>query len=954
MDFFLEAEIIAPPKPAVAPRAAIKMRDYQLRGVTAVLDSFKENQSALVVMPTGCGKTILFAEIIRRFHPGKSIVFAHREELIFQAHAKIAHVTGFAVGIEMADLYADINTLPAHRPDVIVSTIQTQCAGKNGGRMLRFDPHAYALLIIDEGHHCFPAGTMVGDARIESIRSGDVVPAFDHATQSTVAGIVNRVYRSKPETLVCIFFGDGSRLVCTDNHPIWSETRGRYVPAVSLDASDVVCKDASYEENQSRSPQKMYRMREAIHLDVRKENLLTTMRDAPAHHASHAGCGFAVRNMWLRCRLLWRGWANICKEKSGILFRELRKRVHGNHIVTHDGAHKSEVRIRPDETQEPDAQASVSRKGQQDVERTHVSCARRERRADRASEDSCRCAEHGNRTPRIDPACARSFSGDAKLLQSGHSRPIVEAGNRSGRQYPQAEAVAVFRQTQNRRVEFLGVDRVEVLESGRDGTFGGLCPDGCVYNIEVEGFHNYYANGILVHNCTSPTYRKILDYYKQNPRIKILGVTATPDRADEEALGQVYDDIAFDYEILDAIRDGWLVPIEQQMVEVAGLDFSACKTTAGDLNGADLAEVMEYEKNLHAIADPTIQIAGTRRTLVFAASVAHAERLCEIFNRHRDGCAEWICGKTDKDDRRETLANFAAGRTQFVVNVGCLTEGFDDPGVEVIAMARPTKSRSLYAQMAGRATRPLPGVVDGHERDQPDQRTAAIAASAKPSCLIIDFVGNSGRHKLMTTADILGGNVSDEAAERAAKEVREAGKAVRMADALEKAETDIKAETEARKAAEEKRRERLKAKATYTTRHVNPFDVFGLTPQKTRPFDRGRQLSEKQAAILLKMGLDPAEMEYGHAKQILDAQFARWAKKLCTFKQAATLKKHGFGTDVSMSEASDIIDRIAKSGWKLRGDSTPPTAPAPVPVPVATEPADSIPMDFPGEGGTTW
>ena len=106
------------------------------------------------------------------------------------------------------------------------------------------------------------------------------------------------------------------------------------------------------------------------------------------------------------------------------------------------------------------------------------------------------------------------------------------------------------------------------------------------------------------------------------------------------------------------------------------------------------------------IADPVIEISNNRRSLVFAASVAQAERMSNILNRHKPGSSAWVCGKTDKEERRNMLRDFAAGKLQYVVNVGCLTEGFDDPGVELIFMARPTKSRSLYAQMAGRAMRP--------------------------------------------------------------------------------------------------------------------------------------------------------------------------------------------------------------------------------------------------------
>src|SRR5512136_2659531 len=300
--------------------------------------------------------------------------------------------------------------------------------------------------------------------------------------------------------------------------------------------------------------------------------------------------------------------------------------------------------------------------------------------------------------------------------------------------------------------------------------------------------------GVLIideaHHATSPSYRRVIDYYRTNPALKVLGVTATPDRADEEALGQVFQSVAFDYEVLDAIHDGWLVPIEQQMVHVEGLDYSSVRTTAGDLNGGDLAAVLEAEKNLQQMASASLAIIGGRRALVFTSSVKAAEMTAEIFNRHRRGMASWVCGLTDREDRRRVLAEFAAGKVQVVCNCGVLTEGFDDPGVEVVIMGRPTKSRSLYSQMVGRSTRPLPGVVDGPETAE--ARKAAIAASAKASCLVVDFVGNAGKHKLVTSADILGGKVSEEALERAVKRVSMAGGPVNMTEALDEAEAELR------------------------------------------------------------------------------------------------------------------------------------------------------------------
>lgn len=427
--------------------------------------------------------------------------------------------------------------------------------------------------------------------------------------------------------------------------------------------------------------------------------------------------------------------------------------------------------------------------------------------------------------------------------------------------------------------------------------------------------------GLLVideaHHAISPSYRRCIDWYRNgNPDLRILGVTATPDRTDEEALGQVFGSVAFDYEILDAIRGGWLVPVEQQMVHVEGLDFSDCRTTAGDLNGADLAAVMESERNLHGIADPAFQIAKGRRAIIFAASVDQAERLAEILNRYKGDCADWVCGKTDKEERRKVLGRFAAGQIQFVCNVGVLTEGFDDAGVELIFMARPTKSRSLYAQMCGRATRPAEDIA--HElNDEPhdEARRAMIAASSKPICTIVDFVGNSGRHKLVCTADILGGNVSDEAVKAAVKKVRESGSAMNMTDALAEAQRAI----EAQKRAEAAKRAALTARAKYSVSTVNPFDVFDLSPAQERGWDKGRKLSEKQAALLMRNGIDAESLPYGQAKQLLDEMFRRWNGGLSTFGQTKVLKRNGFVAPMRRDEAKKAIDRIAeRQGWAIR------------------------------------
>jgi len=450
--------------------------------------------------------------------------------------------------------------------------------------------------------------------------------------------------------------------------------------------------------------------------------------------------------------------------------------------------------------------------------------------------------------------------------------------------------------------------------------------------------------GLLVidecHHSTADSYKNVINYFRQNADLRILGVTATPDRADEEALGQIFETVADEYEIEDAIDDGWLVDIKQRIVRIEGLDFAGMRTQAGDLNSTDLSKEMERESNLHGVVQPVLEtmhgldnqamkaiqtvswgeyLEGLRvtpkRTLVFTVSVEQAELLAGIFNRVRRGLADWICGATNEDERRERLGRFREGVCPIMVNCGVLIEGYDHPEIEIVAMARPTKSRSRYAQMIGRALRPLPNLVE--EIDTPELRRAAIAASAKPCCIVLDFVGNSGRHKLVTTADILAGKVSDAAIERANKVAEKLGRNVSMRETLKDEEKKIVEEAEKARQEAAARKAKLMAKAQYITKNVNPFDVLDLMPAKARGWDGSKRLSEKQRNVLLKQGINPDSMPYTQGRQILLEIFRRWDQKLCTYGQAKILKKRGLKTDVSKEEASRMISEIAaRENWK--------------------------------------
>lgn len=391
------------------------------------------------------------------------------------------------------------------------------------------------------------------------------------------------------------------------------------------------------------------------------------------------------------------------------------------------------------------------------------------------------------------------------------------------------------------------------------------------------------------HHATARTYRGILEYFHD---AKVLGLTATPDRGDGVGLGHIFDDVAYQYDIRTAIREGYLCPIVQKSVEVADIDLADVKTTAGDLNSGQLAAIMESEGALHGIAAPMAREIGGRSTILFTASVEQAKALASILDGYGIRAAE-INGTTPTEIRRERLADYRAGKIQVLANCAVLTEGFDAPETACVAMARPTKSRALYTQCVGRGTRLAPGKTD---------------------CLVLDFVGNAGRHRLINPLDVLAGKpLPDDVAERA-RELASEGKP--SEEALAQAEQEA---IERERAAEQRRlREaKIRAQVAYRAQFVDPFGIVQRGTPEGAPL-----ASEAQMAYLERMGVDGLTMTptKAAASKLIDTLQMRRRENLCSYKQARILAKHGLRTDVTFPDASKIIDAIARNGWRCPDD----------------------------------
>lgn len=206
------------------------------------------------------------------------------------------------------------------------------------------------------------------------------------------------------------------------------------------------------------------------------------------------------------------------------------------------------------------------------------------------------------------------------------------------------------------------------------------------------------------HHSTANSYRDIVNQY---PNAKILGFTATPCRTDGSGFQEDFDHLVCGPQIMDLIKQGYLVA-PKMFISPLKFDLGSVKKTAGDYNEKALAELMDKKHIIGGVIENWKKRAEGKRTLVFAISVEHSKHVVQAY---RDGgyTAEHVDGTTPSDERDAIFKRFKSGKTLILSNVGIATEGTDIPAVECVQLLRPTLSLSLYLQMVGRALRLFAG-----------------------------------------------------------------------------------------------------------------------------------------------------------------------------------------------------------------------------------------------------
>lgn len=411
------------------------------------------------------------------------------------------------------------------------------------------------------------------------------------------------------------------------------------------------------------------------------------------------------------------------------------------------------------------------------------------------------------------------------------------------------------------------------------------------------------------HHTAAESYQRILEALRagEDDGPLLLGVTATPQRGDGKGLDKLYSEVVYTRDMLWGIRNGYLSDLRGLRVKL-DVDLSRLRTSHGDYDQGQAGELLSSAGAPELIAQAWKRHAAGRRTLVFTPTVALAQDVADAFARH-GVAASYVSGETPLDERRYLLEQFSLGKLDVMANCAVLTEGYDEPRVDCVVVARPTKSQALYVQMVGRGTRRHPDKTD---------------------CLVLDVAGASDVHSLITLPSLFG--LDDASRKRMEREGVGASQA--LADQM-----DAAARSGRIKAEEAELFRQVRAGMAWVAIHrpgdlVKSYALAGTSRQRLQLQGSGDQFTltlvrtdHSERVLVSGVSLELAQgvgedyvRKHGapHAVQVADVN-AAWRKRSPTAKQRAAAAKWRVTITPGMT-AGDVADaltaRIAK--WEAK------------------------------------
>ena len=721
-------------------------RDYQIAANEAVRDAFRRGVKGVgIEAATGLGKGFIIADIARQVFAkgGRVLVLVNRDNLCDQLSASLVEQGLYPQierGMDKASPLAE----------VVVGSIPTL----QGERLKKWNQSHFRLVITDE---CFIAGTLIstpkGAVPIESIQRGDFVTSFNHNDNlPRYRKVIETSKRSCISQIISVRFSNGEKITCTANHPIFSD--GKYIPANELTAGAEVLTISKHETSMHSNNQ---------------NRKLSPLREGSRVREQIQKVGRMVSNIGRSAKgavLLFFGVPGQGKVGSKLKVDNRKQ----SHEIAGDAGEGFNI---------------ASRNGME------ADCSGRERETSSVPPDT---SSFDSRME--DRGCSKDKQASRKpmasMLQVGHCQRGFE--NRSGDRWK-------FASDTNREntgckkgcaIEVFRVESIEVFQRESDPRTTSM-REGCsVYNLEVEEDNNYFASGVLVHNChfsAAKTFRNTLDYFSSAYHVFM---TATMERHDKKGLWSGCEEIVYSMPLQKGIDEGWLVPFdfEELPVPIEITDIQAAKKMWTEKDEVEVFSGKDYLPRLFAEAASRVH---DRKALFFWPNCDSSKEAEKHFNELGIS-SKHVDGYMDKKSINEILAWFKEPGYKSLHNADLLSFGYDNPSIDCVGIMRLSRSIPMLKQRLGRGTRPL-CPVDRY----PDAATRkmAIAESEKPSVKVLDLMIQLGavKNKFAESTALITDNDEEKAFIR--DEMRKAGKPLSMGEIESKLK--VKRETDKEK-----------------------------------------------------------------------------------------------------------------------------------------------------------
>ncbi len=639
----------------------IELREYQRSARFQINALLNASRHPVFVSPTGTGKTATAVAVIAdRISLGRRVYVLTPQSEIFDQWMKELSNAGLNPGYinqegvrgRGRDVYVCmplslVNNLPLLPPGIFPDEIITDECLTGGSRISTSD----------------------GLMPIRNVEKGQSVLSSDGEYHR-----VTRTIKKTAKKLYTIRLTNRSRLMCTGNHLLFTQ-RG-WVKASNM----------------------------------RRLDMVLTIIHNHKHESESRGYGD------VRC-LRWGGEdrdkvsaVHLSQDRESVLLKRMPSGIQESGFVRSDGPDKPDIRQREDEKSKSYERSCSPSESEHETssDRTQACNTGRERkRADDSSTGRRDFPWMGNGGSYQNASKTRKRL--SSVLQGRCWKQRIEDRRRNRREFSRSTGETSSRQEENGVSEWVGVESVTIQESRDRRGSPPLRSGRFVYDLTVEDTHNYYANGMLVHNCHHSAAHSWEVIYRFFDNATRLGLTATPRRTDGLGLDHLYTDIVQTIEPRQAIDEGYLA---KPLLIVPELYHVKVPIRGDDYDPAIQAKMLGEPRIIGDVIAKYRAIFGGHPVLVACSTFGHAKAVTEAF---QDAGWKWdhIHSELKTADRRMMLRKIKTGKLHGLCTVGIGIEGMDIPGLYGLIWLRRTLSLTIYLQFIGRVLRPLPGKENG-------------------------------------------------------------------------------------------------------------------------------------------------------------------------------------------------------------------------------------------------